>query len=137
MPLVPPKQGSERALYYSIWAVLLICLALWWFRPVPEIAPKEVPILLAPEVRPWFLQGSVQRTKGHSLTIGLVLTPEFQRSLRLGKAGVNVRYRVSHSTGPGSEGSASIRLTAESSVGTVLVNLRSSEPPTQIEFFLR
>ncbi len=131
------NERAERALFYSIWAVLILGFAIWKFRPHTEGPPAEVPITLAPEVRPWFSEGVVQRASGNAITIGLVLTPEYRKTLRNGSNPVNVHYRVSHPKAVASEGLTSVRLSPENSMGTALVNNPSREPATKIEFFLR
>lgn len=130
------NERAERALFYSIWAVLILGFAIWRFRPAPEGPTKEVPITLAPEVRPWFSEGVVQRFRGNSLTVGLVLTPEYKRTLR-GTSTVDVGYRLTHPTAVPSEGSTPVRLSPESTMGVALVNNPSREPATKIEFFLK
>lgn len=130
------NERAERALFYSIWAVLLIGFALWKFRPTHEGPVAEVPITLAPEVRPWFSEGVVQRFRGNSLTVGLVLTPEYRRTLRKTST-VDVGYRLTHPTATPSEGSTPVRMSPDSSVGVALVNNPSREPATKVEFFLR
>ncbi len=130
------NEKAERALFYSIWAVLLIGFALWKVRPGPEKI-REVSVRLAPEVRPWFSEGLLQRFHGNSYTIGLVLTPEYKRTLRKEPTSVYVGYRVTHPTLPPFEGNTTVHITPESSLGTALVTDSGKENAAGIEFFLR
>lgn len=131
------NERAERALFYSIWAVILLGAALWKFRPGPEAPPKELPVRLTAEVRPWFSEGVVQRSRGNSFTVGLVLTPEYKRTLRKGPASVDVGYRISHATGAPFEGATTVHISPEGALGTALLTDPVKALPTGIEFFLR
>lgn len=131
------SEKSERLLYYSIWVVILVGLALWKLRPAPETSPADLEVTLAPEVQPWFSEGAVQRIRGNALTLGLVLRPEYRRTLRNGSSEVQVNYRVESSRGPASEGSATVRVWPDRTLGEALLTVPNRTPDTRIHLFLK
>jgi hypothetical protein len=131
------SESAERALFYSIWAVILIGVALWRFRPVPEAQVVDVPISLSKELRPWFSEGVVQRSRGNSLTIGLSLTSDYRRTLRQGRTEILLGYRISSGEGTSAEGAATVRLSPDTTLGTTLIQHDLKERPVRLDLFLR
>lgn len=130
-------ESSERALFYSIWIVILIAVAFWKLRPATERNAADIPVVLAPEVQPWFSEAVVQRAKGNALTIGFVLTPEYRRTLRTGSSEVRVGYRISVPSGQSVEGATTVRLSSERTLGEARLVHESREPASQIDLFLK
>lgn len=83
------KQGAqeERVLFYSLWILLILGIALWRFWPSPSPSSEKVTVAveMAPEVMPWFTSANIKRRTPSGYRLILELSPEYRASLERGR----------------------------------------------------
>ncbi len=132
--------SSERALYLSLWAILILGGAFWKLhfsrRLLP--APASISVRLSTELQPWFASGEVMEVSDHSYTLRLDLRPEYQRSLQQDEATyLKLGFRVQQTEQLLHQGTLRVRIEALRPAASLVLPYTSREPASHIDLFLQ
>lgn len=118
------KSRPEKALFVSLWGVLILGVALWNFWPSePETYEDPLPtIILANELTSWFQTAAVTSATATTYTIEIQFQQKYVESLDGDKRKAHLAYHFMRETTVLSQGIAEVEIPPEGLIKLVLPN---------------
>jgi len=102
------NRKSERALFFTIWAVILVGIGIWKFQPLKQPYSEEmVQVLLSPEIRIWLNYAQVRSRGRNRYLLDLEITSEYRAALQGKPREIHLGYRMTNSKNGSERGVAS------------------------------
>lgn len=90
------EKRSERALFFSLWTVLILGAAIWYFYPSsrPTARDGSPEVTIAPEMKSWFSEARLALFEPPRYTVRLTPTPQYLKTLKGEKRTIHLSYRL-------------------------------------------
>ena len=93
---MPRSPQSEKALFWSVWAILLLFGAISYLGSSKnKSSPQEIEVLLSGSIKPWFHKAQVRKQGLNRYLLDLELTPEYRATLSGNGKRIHLGYALS------------------------------------------
>lgn len=117
------KKKSEKILFFSIWALLMIGAGLWVFRPGSTHDETLIPpVLLGDELISWFRRASVTEMTSTTFSIEAKLQKKYAEQLNGENRTMHLAYYFMKDTTVLSQGVVEVNLHPDGIIKMVLPN---------------
>jgi len=86
------KNSSERILYYTLWFIIILGLALWKFWPEFREKSETIPVTMAEELKVLFRGVSLKRTQPSFYEVELVVEPQYMERIKTKEQKVHIGF---------------------------------------------